>query len=164
LLEHFARRPTRLLATPGAAARQVMALLGPGLQRGCLRAVMLPALTQHDYDHLLWASDLNFVRGEDSFVRAQWAGAPFVWQAYPQAGGVHRHKVDAFLDLHLQAFPPLQATELRQLFMTWNGLEPARIELPDAEPWRRACESWRSQLLAQTDLASQLIGWVRETS
>ena len=29
---------------------------------------------------------VNFVRGEDSFVRAQWAARPFAWHVYPQAG------------------------------------------------------------------------------
>ncbi|MCK7501685.1 MAG: elongation factor P maturation arginine rhamnosyltransferase EarP [Comamonadaceae bacterium] len=29
----------------------------------------------------------NFVRGEDSFVRAQWAARPLVWQIYPQQDG-----------------------------------------------------------------------------
>ena len=36
--------------------------------------VELPWLTQPDYDRLLWSADLNFVRGEDSLVRAIWAG------------------------------------------------------------------------------------------
>ena len=45
----------------------------------------VPFVAQDDYDRLLWASDVNFVRGEDSFVRAQWAARPFVWHIYPQA-------------------------------------------------------------------------------
>ena len=57
----------------------------------------LPWLTQADFDHLLWACDLNFVRGEDSLVRAAWAGAPFVWQVYPQHDGAHAAKVEALL-------------------------------------------------------------------
>ena len=78
LLDALSQRPTLLLVTPGLATQQVREALGPTLQHAGLRAVTLPLLTQTDYDHLLWACDLNFVRGEDSFVRAQWAGRPFV--------------------------------------------------------------------------------------
>ncbi|HKX41718.1 MAG TPA: elongation factor P maturation arginine rhamnosyltransferase EarP, partial [Burkholderiaceae bacterium] len=78
-LQRFAQQPTLLLATAGHAARQVEAALGPSLAMGALRARIVEPLPQLEYDHLLWASDLNIVRGEDSFVRAQWAGVPFVW-------------------------------------------------------------------------------------
>ena len=64
---------------------------------GSLRICYLPAITQLQYDELLWACDLNFVRGEDSLVRALWAGKPFVWQIYPQDDGAHHIKLEAFL-------------------------------------------------------------------
>jgi uncharacterized repeat protein (TIGR03837 family) len=78
-------------------------LLWPGYQetveqRGHLHIHPLPFLPQSRYDELLWSCDLNFVRGEDSFVRAQWAGKPFVWHIYPQADDAHRVKLDAFLN------------------------------------------------------------------
>jgi uncharacterized repeat protein (TIGR03837 family) len=80
--------PTLLLATPGHAQRLASAWLrsAPAAR---LRVHPLPWLTQADYDHLLWASDLNCVRGEDSLVRAIWAGKPLVWQAYVQDDGAH---------------------------------------------------------------------------
>ncbi len=87
MLDLLAPAPTLLLATAGPAARQVSAALGNTMRRGALRAVTLPHLTQLNYDHLLWASDLNIVRGEDSWVRAQWAGKPFIWQPYVQVDG-----------------------------------------------------------------------------
>ena len=59
----------------------------------------LPFLTQTRYDHLLRHCDLNVVRGEDSLVRAIWAGRPLIWHIYPQADGVHHDKLDAFLAL-----------------------------------------------------------------
>ena len=61
----------------------------------------LSFLPQPSYDRLLWACDVNFVRGEDSFVRAQWAGQPFVWQIYPQVENAHLVKLDAFLTRYL---------------------------------------------------------------
>ena len=69
----------------------------------------LPWLTQPDYDHLLWACDLNFVRGEDSFVRAQWAGRPFVWQIYPQHDGAHARQARRLLDRMLAGAEPAPA-------------------------------------------------------
>jgi uncharacterized repeat protein (TIGR03837 family) len=65
--------------------------------RGALTVRVLPFVPQPDYDRLLWACDLNFVRGEDSFVRAQWAGRPFVWHIYPQDENLHHKKLRAFL-------------------------------------------------------------------
>ena len=70
---------------------------GESRVRGRLTLDVVPFVTQRDFDRLLWECDVNFVRGEDSFVRAQWAAQPFVWQPYPQAEGVHRLKLDAFL-------------------------------------------------------------------
>ena len=159
LLEALAVQPTLLLCAAGAAAEQVAGLLGPALRRGTLRAVAMPWLTQPEYDHQLWASDLNFVRGEDSFVRAQWAGAPFVWQAYPQDDGVHHAKIDAFLARHLHAMPTALAGDVTRLWAAWNDAAATLpAEWPDAQAWARACRAWRTGLLAHADLASRLIG------
>ena len=156
LLDALAPEPTLLLVAAGLPAQQVQALLGPRLERGALRAVVLPQLTQLDYDHLLWAADLNFVRGEDSFVRAQWGAAPFVWQAYPQADGVHSAKVEAFLALFLQAAPAALAADVRRLFAAWNGVAEWPAALPAPQPWRALCAAWRDRLLTHVDLSSQL--------
>jgi hypothetical protein len=68
---------------------------GHPIRRGRLSIYAVPFAAQDDYDRLLWLSTVNFVRGEDSFVRAQWAGRPFVWHIYPQAEGAHWPKLDA---------------------------------------------------------------------
>ncbi len=94
----------------------------PQPDTSALRCIELPWLTQTDYDRLLWACDLNFVRGEDSLVRALWAGAPFVWQLYPQDDGAHAVKLQAFMDLLLQGADPALAAGLRSLAAGWNGL------------------------------------------
>ncbi len=161
LLQALAGEPTVLLAAHGLAADQVRALLGPGLRRGGLRAVALPRLTQDGYDRLLWSCDLNFVRGEDSFVRAQWAGAPFVWQAYPQQDGAHAAKLDAFLGRFLQGAGS-EAAAWRALFAAWNGLGPPPAALPPLEHWQAHCRRWRDALLGQADLAAQLIVFTQE--
>ena len=165
LLARLADRPTLLLAASGHAARQIRAQLGPGMAQGQLRALLLPGLTQRDYDYLLWASDLNFVRGEDSFVRAQWAGKPFVWQAYPQHDGVHLDKLEAFLARFLAGAEADAAfgADLRAFWRAWNAATPELPALPAAAAWAQRCRRWRDALLAQPDLTSQLLGFVAET-
>jgi uncharacterized repeat protein (TIGR03837 family) len=163
LLVHLSQRPTLLLATAGLATQHVVQALGPTLQRGGLRCVTLPALTQRDYDHLLWSCDLNFVRGEDSFVRAQWAGQPFVWQIYPQTDTAHAAKLDAYLQRHLADADAELAARLRTLWAHWNGLSAPPSAWPDNRAWQRHTLAWRHSLLAQADLASQLIGFSRES-
>jgi uncharacterized repeat protein (TIGR03837 family) len=97
--------------------------INPDLQtykRGNLEVRVLPFVEQERYDELLWACDVNFVRGEDSCVRAQWAGKPFVWQIYPQHDAVHWEKLQAFLNrygatLGAEAVPAMQG-----LWQQWN--------------------------------------------
>ena len=137
------------------------AALGAGAARAAqLRAVAAALLTQPDFDRLLWACDLNFVRGEDSLVRAQWAGAPFVWQIYPQHDGAHRAKLEAFLD----RLPGRRAGAGRRAARAVARLErPARRRprCRDAAAWRRrTADLARRACAAQPDLASQLLGFV----
>jgi uncharacterized repeat protein (TIGR03837 family) len=66
-------------------------------RRGRVDLHFLPWLKQRDYDFVLADCDLNFVRGEDSWIRAIWAAKPFVWRPYPQSDGADRIKLDAFL-------------------------------------------------------------------
>ena len=162
LLDEWARTPTLLLATAGHAARQVRNQLGPSLTRGGLRVVLLPLLTQTHYDALLWACDLNFVRGEDSFVRAQWAGRPFVWQIYPQQDGVHEAKLEAFLGRFLASADAGLSADVRRLWQRWNALSDGPLQPAELPVWRHHCDTWRAELLAQPDLSVQLLRFVAE--
>lgn len=83
--------PSRLLGNEGLA-------IGDCLTVGALTLHILPFLSQDDYDRLLWLCDINFVRGEDSWVRALWAGQPFIWQPYWQTDNAHLVKLNAFLE------------------------------------------------------------------
>ncbi len=65
---------------------------------GVVELSFLPWMNQRDFDLLLASCDLNFVRGEDSWIRAIWAGKPFIWRPYPQDDGADRVKLDAFLE------------------------------------------------------------------
>jgi uncharacterized repeat protein (TIGR03837 family) len=153
LLQSLSQSPCLLLLTQGAPQRMPPAL-PPGL-----RMARLPWLSQTDFDRLLWSCDLNFVRGEDSLVRAIWAGAPFIWQIYPQHDGAHGPKLRAFLD----RFPPPPG--LAPLWFAWNGLQAQWPGLPAAAAWQSvwqpAFEQWRATLLDQRDLVSQLRDFAR---
>ena len=62
-----------------------------------LHIISYPFLSHDDFDDLLWSCNLNFVRGEDSWIRALWAGKPFIWQPYIQENNLHLIKLKAFL-------------------------------------------------------------------
>jgi uncharacterized repeat protein (TIGR03837 family) len=153
--------PTRLLVTPGRSAAAVRALGSAGVPVGNLAMSWLPHVAQDEFDHLLWSCDLNFVRGEDSLVRALWAGSPLVWQIYPQDDDAHHVKLGAFLDW-LQA-----PASLRQFHQFWNGFSNETAPAPDAAAlaqWGQAVQAARSQLMAQADLATRLRSFIAQKS
>lgn len=161
LLEQLAASPKRtlLLVTAGRATCAVQALQGAQTSLGNLRLAYLPTLTQLDFDRLLWHADVNFVRGEDSVLRALWAGKPFVWHIYPQEDQAHEPKLEAFLD-RLELGP-----EVRQLHRAWNGLLPqsalAALQPPALPQWRAEVLAARASLLKMDDLVGQLTAFVR---
>ena len=136
--------------------------LQPGVpvQRDNLTLIALPFLSPADYDRLLWACDVNFVRGEDSFVRALWAGKPLIWNIYPQQDEAHQQKLEAFLAIYGEDTPEIQA--LSAFWHAWNGFDgdlahvwPSfALALPGLE---RHAQHWATDLAQQTDLATQLV-------
>ena len=127
---------------------------------------LLPFLSQSEYDELLWVCDLNFVRGEDSFVRAQWAARPFVWHIYPQSEQTHLAKLDAFLDRYTLALPAAAASALRRFHENWNGGVAPGAAWPaltrDLKTLTRHAATWERQLRTQQDLASQLVIFINK--
>ncbi|MFL6700297.1 MAG: elongation factor P maturation arginine rhamnosyltransferase EarP [Vitreoscilla sp.] len=160
-------RPTLLATAPGAATGALRAALATLGDHAALRQHPLRWLTQSDFDRLLWAADLNFVRGEDSWVRAQWAGQPFVWQAYRQDDGAHGPKIEAFLERALAGAPPDAADTLRDWTAAWNALDDPAAPLPGWTPQTLAAtgaalRAWRDQLTGLADLVTRLLAFVRE--
>ena len=160
--------PTCLLVTAGRATNAVKAILEEKkrlqlayLLPEVLSIVYLPQLTQTGYDHLLWSCDLNFVRGEDSLVRAIWAAKPFIWQIYPQHDGAHHTKLDAFLAM-MDA-----PASLKTAHTAWNASAAERQTdryLPrfpqlDLPIWSQSAENLSNKLCLQTDLATNLIAF-----
>ncbi|MBI3526442.1 MAG: elongation factor P maturation arginine rhamnosyltransferase EarP [Betaproteobacteria bacterium] len=171
LLEAWAAgsQPIRAISfggTPGAQALGAFGL-GGGRRRGALAGEILPFLAEDDYDRVLWACDWNFVRGEDSFVRAQLAARPLVWQAYPQAGNAHGIKLQVFLDRYSGSGDLPRS--LDPLWRSWNGLTPVQ-GLPGA--WAECMENrgrfetaagqWPAHLEALGDLAGNLAQFCAE--
>ena len=167
LLHALSAHPTLLLTTPGHASEQVAQAIAQSGAPNNLRIQALPWLTQTDYDHLLWSCDLNFVRGEDSLVRAIWAGRPFLWQIYPQQDGAHAAKLAAFLTKASQTADPALAAAIRRAAWRWNGLSAtedadawALLNSPSLmSVWAEQCAAWRTELQAQRDLTTQLMAF-----
>lgn len=159
--------PTLLLVSAGRASKAVETALAQRAAENAqaadrafhrLRVAYLPPLTQADFDHLLWACDLNFVRGEDSLVRALWAGKPLVWQIYPQDDAAHVQKLDAFLNA-IGA-----PASLRSFHHVWNGAHPSAnhdaLPLIDLNSWSQSLLATRERLLQIDDLVTQLVQFV----
>ncbi len=160
LLAELAAVPTQLLVPPGAVQATVSAMVSAMPLPAGLRLTALPFVPQPDFDRLLWSTDLAFVRGEDSLVRAIWSGTPFVWQAYPQHDGAQHAKVEALLDA--LALPPGVATQVAAVWRAWNAAPGAAWAAPPAEPatWRTAFTAARDRLALQPDLVTQLLDFV----
>jgi uncharacterized repeat protein (TIGR03837 family) len=162
-------RPSRVLVPLGKAVPAIAAWFGlaappqPGatLCRGALTLHVLPMLDQDAYDRLLWACDLNFVRGEDSFVRAQFAARPLVWQAYRQEAGAHFAKLEAFLDLYVAGMDAGLAALTREVWRAWNRESDVAAHWPawrDALPrLERHASMWCDRLAENADTASNLL-------
>ncbi|EFP65675.1 Uncharacterized protein conserved in bacteria [Ralstonia pickettii] len=163
-------QPVVCLVPEGLAAQQIAGLLGDAggartgarWKRGNLSVAVVPFVPQEHYDPLLWACDINFVRGEDSFVRAQWALKPFVWHIYPQSDDVHLTKLDAFLARYTPALAEADARALVAFWHAWNGA-PASLDwnqFSATVPRLRArAVTWEQSLMQLGDLAANLVAF-----
>ena len=166
-LQQCAAQPDwQLLVTPGRATAAVQEYLDKNAAYPLMdkrkQLLFLNTCSQAEFDHLLWACDLNLVRGEDSLVRALWAGQPLVWHIYPQEDGAHHAKLQAFLDW-LQA-----PASLRDFHWAWNGMA-ASDTLPLLDhamlaQWRACTVAARQRLLEQNSLIDQLQMFIAEKS
>lgn len=130
-------------------------------KRGALTVQVLPFVRQEDYDRLLWCCDFNIVRGEDSFVRAQWAGRPLLWHIYEQEDDAHWVKLDAFLKHYLAGLSPDAAKALSRIWHTWNagheGAESWHAVLDHWDEIKKHGENWCLQQASHADLATTLV-------
>lgn len=173
LLDSWLKHPQSIvcLIPEGKIVPQLAAWLGePDLRkgtiyrRGHLEFHLLPFLDQDKYDHLLWACDLNYVRGEDSCVRAQWAARPFVWQAYPQSEDAHWAKLDALSTLYTEGLPSATTQGFARLSAAWNGRgdtdEAWTAFLQNKPDLDDHATRWPKRLAQPGDLVTNLLAFV----
>lgn len=161
-------KPVTLLIPEGLMTAGVAHWLGQPLaageqiRRGQLSLRGLRFMDQAQYDCLLALCDLNFVRGEESFVRTQMLGKPFVWNIYPQQEHAHLVKLEAFLALYLAN----ASAELKQAILDvsriWNQAEnsasPAWSRLLDQLPALTLhAQHWQTVQMENGDLASNIV-------
>lgn len=159
LLTQLVDTPHHLLVTPGRPLAAVQKSLTN--MHGQPSWSALPYTDQNGFDEMLWACDLNFVRGEDSLVRALWAAQAFVWHIYPQDDNAHHAKLTAFLDW-------LQAPEsLRHFHRVWNGVVVGQLPVltvKDLHEWRHCAQAARARLLTQDSLLRQLMTFAMQST
>ncbi|MFI8557859.1 elongation factor P maturation arginine rhamnosyltransferase EarP [Pseudomonas putida] len=165
-------RPSHLLVPQGRILGDLCAWLGEDSLavgacrvRGSLTVQILPFVSQDDYDRLLWSCDFNAVRGEDSFVRAQWAGRPLLWHIYVQEENAHWEKLEAFLKLYRQGLSETAGEALVALWRAWNmhrDMNPAwRAVLTHWDELQAHARQWCANQAAQPDLAMKLVQFYR---
>lgn len=156
-------QPVRCHVPPGKPLAAVARHLGSDQTQhiGNLELLPIPFLPQAKYDELLWRCAINFVRGEDSFVRAQWAGKPLVWQIYPQEEAAHLPKLEAFISTYASDLSEPEAATFRAMQMAWNiGLNVQTAWqnfLAEREQQTQAANRWAKKLENQPDLVTRLI-------
>ncbi|MFJ7009335.1 elongation factor P maturation arginine rhamnosyltransferase EarP [Pseudomonas putida] len=135
--------------------------------RGALTVQVLPFVSQDDFDRLLWSCDFNAVRGEDSFVRAQWAGQPMLWHIYVQDENAHWEKLEAFLAHYRRGLSDEADAALLGLWRAWNmngdmgqAWQAARQHWPELQQHARL---WALRQAAQPDLATALVHFYRNS-
>ena len=169
--------PVTCLVPEGVAFDAVQAFIGDDAAtagaartRGALTVRVLPFVPQDDYDRLLWACDVNLVRGEDSFVRAQWAGQPFLWHIYLQDENLHHVKLRAFLQRYAADADGV-IDSLAQAALAWNGASADALPWPrlwpalqaDLPRIRARAQAWQRQMQSNGDLASNLLAFAGAT-
>lgn len=118
-------------------------------QRGSLKVQVLPYIQQENFDRLLWSCDFNCVRGEDSFVRAQWAAKPFLWHIYPQQDDAHLDKLQAFLSIYNRELDDESKVALESLWRAWNTAGDMQ-------------QAWQHCIKYEKELHKHAIGWCEQ--
>ncbi len=121
---------------------------------------------QSEFDDLLAQYEVLFVRGEDSFVRAQLAGKPMIWQIYPTDDRAHEIKLQQFFKLYSDELEPQAALALWHCWETWNCLsEHSNMNncwtalLPHMPTLKAHALHWRNRLLNGPELVSEILTW-----
>lgn len=121
---------------------------------------------QERFDRLLWSSELNVVRGEDSLLRAIWAGRAMIWQPYPQQDGAHLQKLAAWLGRSPYC-PAIQKVMQAWSRADTHSLTAALTPLLTQQQialWSGLTRSWCIELATEPDLVSRLLNFCADHS
>ncbi|AFZ83516.1 conserved hypothetical protein of the DUF2331 family [Candidatus Kinetoplastibacterium blastocrithidii TCC012E] len=120
-----------------------------------LKLVLIPFIDQDSFDKLICCMDINFIRGEDSFVRALLSGNPLIWNIYKQENNTHIDKLKSWLNLN--SFP----VTIKKVMYSWNnfgeeGLINAIEKAMSKENWN----SWKdySRIISEKQISNKSLG------
>ena len=142
---------------------------GQKIVHGNLTLHILPMTNQQSFDRLLWSCDINIVRGEDSFMRAQWAAKPFIWHIYPQEDDYHLVKLEAFLKIYCDNLAPEIAENWSKLNLAFNQAQQSAVDLhwqnlnPVSLPLLQHAKQWPINAINDADLATRLVQFVKNS-
>lgn len=170
--------PVHLLVPKGRSLNSLASYLpkapadiaaGEQFCQGALTIHILPMTDQTGYDRLLWSADFNIVRGEDSFLRAQWAGRPFIWHIYQQEEDYHLVKLEAFMRLYCDNLAPEITDCWKNLNLAFNQQQADAVQQhwqnieSFALPLLAHAKQWPIDALKTTDLATRLVQFVKKS-
>lgn len=132
--------------------------------------------SQEEYEEIISASDFNFTRGEDSFVRGIILGKPFMWHIYLQEEKAHMDKIKAFTDRFKESIEVSEEEKniiesYCNLLEDYNdrdknslekGKEDFRIFFEKFEEINRICEKYSKFLLEKCNLVKKLYKYIQE--
>lgn len=143
------------LRAAGVIAADALQQVGDTFELEQVTMVRIPFVPQSAFDNLLWLADGAIVRGEDSFVRALWAGLPFFWHIYQQEEAVHLQKLDAYWHKASINWPASVREAVLALSADLNGgehlLESLRLRL-----WQNLCSEWQNWVNAASTWSDSL--------
>ncbi|UJF23542.1 elongation factor P maturation arginine rhamnosyltransferase EarP [Shewanella sp. OMA3-2] len=178
LIQYWQTSPTpiHLLVPKGRSLNSISALLpcsvnelatGQQILLDSVTLHILPMTDQQGYDQLLWSCDFNIVRGEDSFLRAQWAAKPFIWHIYPQEDDYHLIKLQAFMQVYCDNLAPDLAKPWCELNLSFNQGD----QIDTVNHWQKLefnhlpllqhAKNWPMTALSDADLATRLVQFVK---
>ena len=103
------------------------------LKYGKIEIRFLDFLNQEEYEELINTVDFNFVRGEDSFIRAVLTGKPYMWHIYCQEEYAHLDKIEGFLDKYKKVVKDSInkefLTNMEKFFKDYNFRKENNLEL-----------------------------------
>lgn len=132
--------------------------------------------SQEEYEEIISASDFNFTRGEDSFVRGIILGKPFMWHIYLQEEKAHMDKIKAFTERFKESIALseneknimesycnlLEDYNDREKNSLEKGKEDFKIFFEKFEEIDIICEKYSKFLLEKCNLVKKLYKYIQE--